>query len=202
MSLVKFVYTRRLGAGTSIEAAHCYRSRSLRRSLRPWASRVPEQGWLLWVDDVHGIPKWDIPDLESKLASKGMKPRGIYSERAFIAMGRRLLGLLAAQEKLSWSVDEKGPCVRLKKNGYDVVVARRDRLGIQPMCPLLACSWTAARLGLVPLPRHYILAGAPIVAVGQTETWLELSDEVAETHSALLLTSLFPHIQVEKQEIA
>lgn len=201
MSLVNFVYTRKFGAGVSIEAAHCYRSRSLRKSLRPWVRRVPDHGWLLWVDDIHGTPKWDVPDLKKKLEARGMRPRGVYSERAFVALGRHLLGFLAAQENLSWSADEKGPCVRFVKNGHNFVVARRDHLGVQPMCPLLACAWTSARLGLIPFPRYYVLSGAPAVPVGQTQTWLEQSDVMAETHASLLLTSLFPHVHVDKQEI-
>ena len=160
----EFVYSRPgyTGPVGSVEAMHVYRSRPFVAEVEFWdpVVRTLDTPWLLWVDDQHGTPSWELDALVEDLSSRGLEPFGVYSEAAMVC---------AAQT-----------CIERYAGGLsrvDDIVLRKDGV---PTCSALALAWTLVRLGLVNPPEGMCLAGRPLVPVAKTSTLVRGFDIKAE----------------------
>jgi hypothetical protein len=196
-----FEYTGGRGSGYSIEAMHCYLSRPFKKEINFWGKVLPQKGWIMWLDDVHGTPKWELPKLIETLTSRDVLPDGIYSEKAFTSLARLLISHLEIGGGVSWRKGENGQELVWGKTGSKIVLGHKKGGTIVPSCSLLSTAWTLCRLGYFPTPETACLWGAPLKVVERTETWLRGSDVDAERLVGQLLSVLAPDVTVDVLDI-
>ena len=159
------------------EICHLYRSRSLPEQLLPWHRALSaglDDGCVIWVDDVHGLPVWSIENLIAVFEKKGWNIPTLCSEAACTSLAHVLF-------------DHVGPVC--PKSG--VRLFHKDGT---PTCTALSVVWTLLRLGWLSPPLDLVFNGAQFPTSSWVNTILFHQDVKAERQVHHVLSHRFPQI--------